>query len=97
MFEIVEAIHNSSPAKVALQLGHAGRRGSTRPRWEGLDRPLRSQASHEVGYRLATDPAGPPSDHLTSSYLRASGASRGVPGSAQLRTLTRSRSSAGFE
>ncbi|MBI2817221.1 MAG: FAD-dependent monooxygenase [Acidobacteria bacterium] len=39
--EIVNTIHASSPAKIALQLGHAGRRGSTRPRWEGLDRPLR--------------------------------------------------------
>jgi anthraniloyl-CoA monooxygenase len=41
---IVSAIHNTSPAKIALQLGHAGRRGSTRPRWEGLDRPLREGA-----------------------------------------------------
>jgi len=39
--KIVEVIHRLSAAKVGLQLGHAGRRGSTRPRWEGLDRPLR--------------------------------------------------------
>lgn len=38
---IVEHVHSVSPAKMALQLGHAGRRGSTRPRSEGLDRPLR--------------------------------------------------------
>ena len=37
----VEHIHTDSSAKVALNLSHAGRRGSTRPRWEGLDRPLR--------------------------------------------------------
>jgi anthraniloyl-CoA monooxygenase len=37
---IVGSIHANSPAKVALQLSHAGRRGSTRPRREGLDRPL---------------------------------------------------------
>lgn len=37
---IVDQIHARSAAKVALRLGHAGRRGSTRPRWEGLDRPL---------------------------------------------------------
>jgi anthraniloyl-CoA monooxygenase len=36
----VEEIHRPGTAKVALQLGHAGRRGATRPRWEGLDRPL---------------------------------------------------------
>lgn len=35
------AIHAGTPARVALQLNHAGRRGSTRPRQEGLDRPLR--------------------------------------------------------
>ena len=39
---IVERVHRSSPAKIALRPGHAGPRGSTRPRWEGLDRPLRS-------------------------------------------------------
>jgi len=37
----VKHIYSVSPAKIALQLGHAGRRGSTRPRSEGLDRPLR--------------------------------------------------------
>ena len=39
---MVEHIHTDSSAKVALNLSHAGRRGSTRPRWEGLDRPLRT-------------------------------------------------------
>jgi anthraniloyl-CoA monooxygenase len=39
---IIEFIHTNSAAKVALQLNHAGRRGSTRPRSEGLDRPLRA-------------------------------------------------------
>jgi anthraniloyl-CoA monooxygenase len=38
---IVEHVHSISPTKIALQLGHAGRRGSTRLRSEGLDRPLR--------------------------------------------------------
>jgi anthraniloyl-CoA monooxygenase len=38
---IVEFVHSNSPAKVAIQLGHAGRRGSTKLRSEGLDRPLR--------------------------------------------------------
>ncbi|MFL5652876.1 MAG: FAD-dependent monooxygenase [Ktedonobacteraceae bacterium] len=38
---IVESIHAASHAKIAIQLNHAGRRGSTRPRAEGLDRPLK--------------------------------------------------------
>jgi len=36
----VERIHKAG-SRVALQLGHAGRRGSMRPRSEGVDRPLR--------------------------------------------------------
>src|SRR5205814_2062780 len=39
--QIVEAIHKNTPAKIALQLSHAGRRGATRPRTRGIDRPLR--------------------------------------------------------
>lgn len=41
---IVEHIHDHSSARVGLQLNHAGRRGATRPRWEGLDRPMRDGA-----------------------------------------------------
>ena len=36
----VERIHTAG-SRVALQLGHAGRRGSMRPRLQGVDRPLR--------------------------------------------------------
>ena len=36
----VERVHQAGSC-VALQLGHAGRRGSMRPRSEGVDRPLR--------------------------------------------------------
>ncbi|MGH2723817.1 MAG: FAD-dependent monooxygenase [Actinomycetota bacterium] len=37
---VVEASH-AAGVPVAIQIGHAGRRGSTRPRTGGLDRPLR--------------------------------------------------------
>lgn len=37
---IVDFIHRNSPAKAAIQLGHAGRKGSTRVAWEGIDQPL---------------------------------------------------------
>jgi anthraniloyl-CoA monooxygenase len=37
---IVDFIHANSRAKVAVQLGHAGRKGSTRLGWEGYDEPL---------------------------------------------------------
>ena len=37
---IVDFIHGNSAAKAGLQLGHAGRKGSTRVPWEGADAPL---------------------------------------------------------
>ncbi len=37
---IVAFIHANSDAKVALQLGHSGRKGSTRRAWDGIDLPL---------------------------------------------------------
>ncbi|TCZ58696.1 bifunctional salicylyl-CoA 5-hydroxylase/oxidoreductase [Roseicella aquatilis] len=37
---IVGFVHAQGPAKIALQLGHAGRKGATRLMWEGIDRPL---------------------------------------------------------
>jgi anthraniloyl-CoA monooxygenase len=37
---IVDFVHAASPARIALQLAHAGRKGSTRRLWEGMDEPL---------------------------------------------------------
>ncbi|MGN6299595.1 MAG: bifunctional salicylyl-CoA 5-hydroxylase/oxidoreductase, partial [Angustibacter sp.] len=37
---IVDFVHSRSDAKVGLQLGHSGRKGSTRLMWEGIDQPL---------------------------------------------------------
>jgi anthraniloyl-CoA monooxygenase len=37
---IVDFVHASSPAKIGVQLAHAGRKGSTRLMWEGIDEPL---------------------------------------------------------
>jgi anthraniloyl-CoA monooxygenase len=37
---IVDYVHRHTPAKIALQLGHAGAKGSTRVPWEGEDQPL---------------------------------------------------------
>lgn len=42
--KIVRAIHDKTTAKIAIQLNHAGRRGATQPRAEGLDRPLRRES-----------------------------------------------------
>jgi anthraniloyl-CoA monooxygenase len=37
---IVDYVHQHTPAKMGLQLGHAGPKGSTRVPWEGTDEPL---------------------------------------------------------
>jgi anthraniloyl-CoA monooxygenase len=37
---IVDWVHAHSDAKIALQLGHAGAKGSTRRAWDGIDQPL---------------------------------------------------------
>src|SRR5437870_11157903 len=37
---IVDFVHVNSNAKIAMQLGHAGRKASTQRMWEGMDEPL---------------------------------------------------------
>ncbi len=37
---IVEWVHANTDAKIAMQLGHAGAKGSTRRAWDGIDLPL---------------------------------------------------------
>ena len=39
---IVDFVHANSDARIAMQLGHAGAKGSTRVPWEGEDLPLES-------------------------------------------------------
>ncbi|MBP6019882.1 MAG: bifunctional salicylyl-CoA 5-hydroxylase/oxidoreductase [Burkholderiaceae bacterium] len=37
---IVDFVHHNSDAHIGVQIGHAGRKGSTRVSWEGTDLPL---------------------------------------------------------
>src|SRR5439155_760426 len=37
---VVDFVHDRSGAKIGIQLGHSGRKGSTRLMWEGMDDPL---------------------------------------------------------
>jgi anthraniloyl-CoA monooxygenase len=39
---IVDFVHGQSDARIGLQLGHAGAKGSTRAMWDGIDQPLPS-------------------------------------------------------
>ncbi len=36
----VRFVHGHTPARIGLQLGHAGAKGATRRMWEGVDQPL---------------------------------------------------------
>lgn len=37
---VVDFVHGSGPAKIGVQLAHAGRKGATKLLWEGMDEPL---------------------------------------------------------
>jgi anthraniloyl-CoA monooxygenase len=37
---VVDFVHGHTPAKIGLQLGHSGRKGSTKLMWDGMDDPL---------------------------------------------------------
>jgi anthraniloyl-CoA monooxygenase len=39
---IVDFVHGATTAKIGVQIAHAGRKGSTRLMWEGMDEPLSS-------------------------------------------------------
>ncbi|MBU2868399.1 bifunctional salicylyl-CoA 5-hydroxylase/oxidoreductase [Pacificibacter marinus] len=37
---LTDFVHAETPAKICAQIGHAGRKGSTRLAWDGIDKPL---------------------------------------------------------
>jgi anthraniloyl-CoA monooxygenase len=43
---LADFVHANSGAKLCMQLGHAGRKGSTQLGWEEADRPLPNQADN---------------------------------------------------
>jgi anthraniloyl-CoA monooxygenase len=38
--QLTDFVHSESRAKIGIQIGHSGRKGSTRLMWEGIDLPL---------------------------------------------------------
>jgi anthraniloyl-CoA monooxygenase len=56
---IVSLVHAQSDAKMALQLGHAGRKGSTRRAWDGIDMPLNDGARDGPNWPLMAPSAVP--------------------------------------
>ena len=57
---VVDFVHTESQAKIGLQLGHSGGKGSTKLMWEGIDQPLDSgnwevAAASPVPYRAGVN------------------------------------------
>ncbi|MEV7150308.1 bifunctional salicylyl-CoA 5-hydroxylase/oxidoreductase [Streptomyces sp. NPDC093084] len=69
---IVSFVHDRSTARIGLQLGHSGRKGSTRLMWEGMDEPLAEDNWEVVGpSALPYGPGSPVPRELTRSALDA--------------------------
>src|SRR5688572_6869142 len=54
--DITDMVHRWSPARICLQLGHSGSKGSTKRMWEGNEQPLESRqweviAPSPIAYR----------------------------------------------
>jgi anthraniloyl-CoA monooxygenase len=56
---IVDYVHGRTPAKVALQLGHAGPKGSTQLGWEDADEPIADAARNWPLVAPSAVPYGP--------------------------------------
>jgi anthraniloyl-CoA monooxygenase len=46
---VTSFVHEWTPARICLQLGHSGRKGATRLMWEGMDEPLDSGGWEVIG------------------------------------------------
>jgi len=77
---VVDFVHTTTTAKIGAQLGHAGRKGSTKLMWEGIDDPLPEGGWPVVGPSAL--PYGPQSatpreltradmDAITADYVAA--------------------------
>ena len=77
---VVDFVHDRTHAPgSALQLGHSGRKGSTKLMWEGMDEPLdrgqlggRRPVAAALRRRAATCPAKPPAPTWTRSWRSSS-------------------------
>ncbi|MFD5599340.1 bifunctional salicylyl-CoA 5-hydroxylase/oxidoreductase [Leucobacter sp. NPDC058333] len=77
---IVNFVHENSTAKIGAQIGHSGRKGSTKRMWEGIDEPVETGGWEVVG--PSAIPYGPGSatpraatradlDAITADYVAA--------------------------
>jgi anthraniloyl-CoA monooxygenase len=79
---IVEYVHSRTPAKIAMQLGHAGPKGSTQLGWEDADEPLSDPAENWPLIAPSAIPYGPRNqtpramtredmEHVKADFVRA--------------------------
>jgi anthraniloyl-CoA monooxygenase len=67
---VVDFTHRQSTAKIGIQLGHSGRKGSTKLMWEGIDEPLPDGNWEIVGPSpLPYSPANPAPRELDQAEL----------------------------
>ena len=83
--EVTEFVHARSTAKIGLQLGHSGRKGSTRLMWDGIDQPLEegnwevigpSAVAYGDGCQLPREATRADLDQVVADFVAA--ARRGV-------------------
>jgi anthraniloyl-CoA monooxygenase len=79
---IVRFVHANTPAKLCLQLAHAGRKGATKLMWDGYDKPLDSGAwplisaspiPWEEGSQTPREMTQADMDQVQADFLRATG------------------------
>ncbi len=87
---IVDFVHSGTTARIGVQLGHSGRKGSTRLMWEGIDEPL-AEGNWEVcgPSPLPYSPASQVPRELTAGELA------GI--TAQFTSAARAAARAGFD
>ncbi|OIV36585.1 oxidoreductase [Mangrovactinospora gilvigrisea] len=68
---IADLVHSASTARLGLQLGHSGRKGSTRLMWEGMDEPLPNPAENWRLVAPSALPYRPGSSRLPHAATRA--------------------------
>ena len=71
---IVDFVHRHTDAKICLQLGHSGPKGSTKLGWEGMDEPLDEgnwQGDRAVAGALVAGQSGAPADDARGHGRRA--------------------------
>ncbi|MCM6773596.1 bifunctional salicylyl-CoA 5-hydroxylase/oxidoreductase [Nocardia sp. CDC159] len=67
---VVDFVHRHSRSKIGVQLGHSGRKGSTKVMWEGIDDPLETGGWQTVGpSALPYGPGNPPPRELTPAEM----------------------------